>query len=142
MYFGSNRSGDSQIWKEPAAGGTAIQVTKSGGEEAFESGDGNFVYWAKTGVPGIWRIPVQGGDETRVIDSSAESLWYLTDEGICFFDVTTLPGPTLQFYSFATHKSTILRQFSRETKVDHGKQRALRFSRWSVDSLYANRSGR
>ena len=118
IYFGSNRSGDLQIWKQPAQGGTAVQVTKSGGEEAFESGDGKFVYWAKPRVPGIWRMPVQGGDETRVVESSAESLWYLTDEGIYFFNVRTPAGPSLNFYNPATHKATLLRQFSKETKID------------------------
>src|SRR3989442_8578971 len=33
-----------QIWKAPAQGGLAVQVTKSGGYEAFESPDGKLVY--------------------------------------------------------------------------------------------------
>src|SRR5262249_55928207 len=36
IYFGSNRTGDSEIWKAPAAGGQAVQVTRHGGFSPFE----------------------------------------------------------------------------------------------------------
>jgi Tol biopolymer transport system component/DNA-binding winged helix-turn-helix (wHTH) protein len=65
IYFTSNRSGESQIWKVPAAGGQPIEITKKGGYEAFESPDGNDLYYAKQpGTQGIWKVPVGGGHET------------------------------------------------------------------------------
>jgi len=118
IYFGSNRSRVSQIWKEPAAGGIAVEVTKSGGEEAFESADGRFVYWAKLSTPGIWRVPVKGGEESRVLDASTESLWILADQGICFFDLNNPTGPALKFFGFASSKTTLLRQFTKDTRID------------------------
>ena len=118
IYFGSNRSRVSQIWKEPATGGTPVQVTKSGGEEAFESADGNFVYWAKPGVTGIWRGPVEGGEESQVLDVSAESLWMLADHGIYFFDLKDPTAPAFKFYSFAAGKTTLLRPYLKNTRVD------------------------
>jgi Tol biopolymer transport system component len=118
IYFGSNRGGPSQIWKELAAGGTVAQVTKSGGEEAFESADGQIVYWAKRGVPGIWRVPAKGGEETLALDATAESLWALTDQGILFFDPKNQIGAALKFYSFAAGKTTLLRQFPKDTSID------------------------
>jgi Tol biopolymer transport system component len=118
IYFGSNRSGASQIWKEPAAGGAAVQVTRSGGEEAFESTDGKFVYWAKLSEEGIWRVAVEGGDETQVLDVSMENHWTLTPQGICFFDLSNPAGPALKLYSFATHHRTLLRQFSKDIRID------------------------
>jgi Tol biopolymer transport system component/predicted Ser/Thr protein kinase len=117
IYFGSNRSGNSQIWKAPAAGGTAVQVTKSGGEEAFESADGKFVYWAKRAT-GIWRVPVDVGEESAVLDVSTESLWMLADQGICFFDIKNPTEPALKFYSFPAGKTTLLRQFPKDTRID------------------------
>jgi Tol biopolymer transport system component/serine/threonine protein kinase len=120
IYFGSNRTGTYQIWKEPAAGGATIQVTKSGGEEAFESADGKFVYWATSGVSGIWRVPVDGGEEERILDSSTRNLWHLADQGIYFFDLNNSTGPALEFYSFATYKTTLLRRFSKEADIDSG----------------------
>ena len=69
IYFGSNRSGRLQIWKMPAEGGLAVQLTKDGGFEGFESPDGKFFYYAKgRAMAGIWRIPVEGGKETLVLD--------------------------------------------------------------------------
>jgi Tol biopolymer transport system component/serine/threonine protein kinase len=120
IYFGSNRTGTSQIWKEPAAGGASIQVTKSGGGEAFESADGKFVYWAKPGVSGIWRVPVEGGEENQILDSSVEDLWNVASQGIYFFDLKDPAGPALKFYSSSTYKTTLLRRFSKETQIDAG----------------------
>ena len=31
IYFGSTRSGESQIWKVPVEGGQSVQVTRTGG---------------------------------------------------------------------------------------------------------------
>jgi Tol biopolymer transport system component len=119
IYFSSNRSGDWQIWKATAEGGAALQVTKANGsQEAFESPDGKSVYYAKLGVSGIWQIPVKGGEETRLLDQSGENLWAVTDQGICFFDLKNPTEPALKFYSFAAGKTTILRQFPKDTKVD------------------------
>jgi len=119
IYFGSNRTGDLDIWKEPAQGGAALQVTKkNAGEEAFESLDGKFVYYGKLGAPGIWKVPVEGGEGTQVLDRGRESLWALTGQGIYFFDLNDSTGIALKFYSFATGKLTLLREFSKDTSVD------------------------
>jgi Tol biopolymer transport system component len=117
IYFGPNRSEPSQIWKVPAAGGEAVQVTKGGGEEAFESADGKFVYWVRPDAPGVWRVQVEGGHETQLHDVPMESLWALTGEGICFFDMGNSAGPVLKFFSFSG-RATLFRQFPKETRVD------------------------
>jgi Tol biopolymer transport system component/DNA-binding winged helix-turn-helix (wHTH) protein len=120
IYFGSNRSGDWQIWKEPAQGGAAMQVTKTkGAEEAFESIDGQFVYYAKMPT-GIWKVPVAGGEETRVLDQGESDLWALTGQGISFFDTGDSTGRALKFYSFSTGKVTFLRGFSKNTRAVGG----------------------
>ena len=119
IYFGSNRSGDWQIWKQPSQGGAATQVAKAKGtDEAFESLDGKFVYYAKLDAPGIWKVPVAGGEETRVLDRGGRSVWALTSQGICFFDLGGSTGPALNFYNFTTGKVTRLREFSKDTRFD------------------------
>ena len=119
IYFGSDRSGDWQIWKQPAQGGAAIQVTKTkGGEEAFESADSKFVYYAKLDAPGVWRVAVAGGEETRVLDQGGQNGWALTGQGICFFDFTGPAGTTLKFYNFVTGKVALLREFSKGSQVE------------------------
>ena len=118
IYFGSNRTGDWQVWKSPAQGGQAVQVTRDkGAREAFESLDGKFVYFAKLNAPGIWKIPVEGGADTRVIEQGQMGLWSLARLGICFFDLTHPAGPTLKLYDFATRQVRLLRQFSKETLI-------------------------
>lgn len=69
-------------------------------------------------MPGIWKVPVGGGEETRVLDRSGVGGWALYNNGICFFDLNTAAGPVLEVYSFATQKTTLLRQFSKDTKID------------------------
>jgi len=119
IYFGSDRSGDSQIWKVPAQGGAAVQVTRTrGGVEAFESADGKFVFYAGMAAFGIWKVPTDGGEESLMLEEGDQNHWALTDSGICFFDLSRPGGPALKFYSFKAGKATLLRQFSKETKVD------------------------
>jgi len=134
IYFASDRTGDPQIWKMPAQGGAAVQVTKRGGDDAIESVDGDFVYYAKSG--GIWRTPVAGGEETRILDQGWAGGWALTSQGICF----RVPppdngssGPAIKFYAFDTHQVTTIRQFSREVRMMNSSNMPLSISpdgRW------------
>ncbi|MCI0389689.1 MAG: winged helix-turn-helix domain-containing protein [Acidobacteria bacterium] len=105
IYFGSTRSGNMQIWKIPAEGGAAIQITERGGFEGFESPDGRDFYYTKgRGIPGIWRAPTAGGKEVSVISHHQAGLWRywrVVDQGIYFASATTT-GPLLEFFSFAT----------------------------------------
>ena len=71
VYFVSNRSGTWQIWRMPAVGGTAEQVTRKGGVMAFESFDGEWLYYAKGDTAGIWRTPTSGFPNTAVPDYAA-----------------------------------------------------------------------
>ncbi len=122
IYFGSHRSGGWQIWKQPAKGGTAVQVTKTkGAREAFESLDGKSVYYTKLDAPGVWKAPVADGEEIRVLYRDGQNGWALTGQGICFFDLRGSTGPALKFYNFATGKVTLLREFSKDTRVEAGR---------------------
>jgi Tol biopolymer transport system component len=135
VYFGSNRSGDWQIWKQPAQGGTAVQVTKAkGAREAFESLDGRFVYYAKLDVPGIWKVLVAGGEEARVLDRGGQSVWALTGQGICFFDLSGTTGTALKFYNFATAKVTLLREFSKVTLYNFATGKVSLLREFSKDT--------
>jgi Tol biopolymer transport system component len=109
IYFASNRSGSYQIWKIPAHGGNAVQVTEKGGAVAFESSDGNWLYYAKSDEPdnagvtsAIWKTSVQGGDESMVFDRQIGTLsWALAEEGIYFINETE-DSYSLEFLSFPT----------------------------------------
>jgi serine/threonine protein kinase len=105
IYFDSTRSGRDEIWRIPAEGGRAVQVTNNGGAGAIESPDGRFVYYTKTGpVSILWRMPINGGEEAQVLPSVFSRSFGVIDEGIYF-----IPGPadgncSIQFLSFATGK--------------------------------------
>jgi hypothetical protein len=94
IYFRSNRSGSRQIWKIPAQGGGAVQVTKSGGFEAFESADGKTLFYVKSAMsPGLWSVPKGGGEEKVILDSVSHSYWGVADPGIYYIDFVEVSPP-------------------------------------------------
>jgi Tol biopolymer transport system component len=72
IYFASGRSGREEVWKIPAAGGPAAQVTRNGGGAALESADGKYLYYDKkpeSDADSLYRMPVEGGQEVEVVPS-------------------------------------------------------------------------
>jgi Tol biopolymer transport system component/predicted Ser/Thr protein kinase len=91
IYFRSRRTGSSAIWKMPAAGGDAVQITPNGHERDVpqESPDGKFLYYINGDrypeqLSG-WRMPARGGEETRVLDATAAlGSFAVVEQGIYF----------------------------------------------------------
>jgi len=81
-------------------------VTQTGGFEAKESKDGNWLYYSKESEEGVWKMPIQGGTGTLVLNRRCRRYWDLTDQGICFMDVDATPHPTISFYNFDTQQVT------------------------------------
>jgi WD40-like Beta Propeller Repeat len=74
IYFGSNRSSTEQVWRVPADGGGAQQVTTGGGGAPFESWDGQTLYYSRP-IPGgrtLFEMPVIGGAERQL----GVSVWF------------------------------------------------------------------
>ncbi|HEX4769363.1 MAG TPA: winged helix-turn-helix domain-containing protein [Bryobacteraceae bacterium] len=102
IYFCSTRTVQPQIWKVPAAGGTAVPVTKNGGGVAFESTDGKDLYYTKDQQ--LWKMPVAGGNETLVLPSMLDNNYAPVTRGIYFLRGTPTDAMLqLQFLNFATH---------------------------------------
>jgi Tol biopolymer transport system component/DNA-binding winged helix-turn-helix (wHTH) protein len=103
IYFVSNRTKSWEVWRMPAGGGTATQVTRNGGYVAFESVDGEVLYYAKQLEEGkLWRMPVRGGEETELLDNIEGGGYSVLDKGIYFIRPPAAGGsPTLQFLDFA-----------------------------------------
>jgi hypothetical protein len=105
IYFGSNRTGSFEVWKMPAAGGAATQVTRGGGAVARESLDGRFLYYVKPVSPStIWRVPVGGRDDVQVVDGlSYPQNFVVSDNGIYFVAIGDAPSKTsIDFFDSRT----------------------------------------
>jgi hypothetical protein len=108
IYFASDRTGSLDVWKVPARGGQAVQVTKQGGFAAFESPDGRSLYYAKgLNVAGLWKVPVNAGEEVPVLEFPGPGYWgycAVVDKGIYFLNTTARPH-ALEFFDFATRRT-------------------------------------
>lgn len=106
VYFASNRTGMWQLWKMPAQGGPAVQVTTHGGFAANPSWDGKTIYYSKLNLPDpeVWQVPVQGGIETRVAQIRPDDWanWVPVEKGIYFVSKDSSEHPNVIFFDFAT----------------------------------------
>ena len=110
-----------QVWKTPAEGGQALQVTKEGGGEASESFDAKWLYYFKhhSSREGIWRLPLAGGEEEPVFDYPAGwGYWALREDGICFVNRKATPRPAIEFFNFANRRVNRLTTIASEPKVE------------------------
>ena len=105
IYFCSSRGGDWELWKVPASGGQAVQLTRTGGFEAKGSQDGKWLYYSKLSGEGIWRMPIQDGAGTLALNRKVGRFWDVMDQGICFIDLAAKPHP-ISFYNFDTQVVT------------------------------------
>lgn len=106
IYFNSNRSGSHEIWKKPVSGESAVQITKHGAYEPYESSDGRYLYYWKYQGGGVWRIPAQGGEEELVPELSGylhTRYFDVSRNGIYFIAARNEPH-TIQFFSFSTRE--------------------------------------
>jgi Tol biopolymer transport system component/DNA-binding winged helix-turn-helix (wHTH) protein len=100
IYFSSERNGGDQIWRMPAEGGSATQMTAHGGWAPAESADGRYLFYTKSKENDIWRIPVAGGEEHLMVSNVAAlgTAYAIGKQGIYFI---ALPkAPTRQHLAF------------------------------------------
>ncbi len=104
MANGSTKARD-EIWKRPAQGGKAVQLTHNGGWAAFESHDGQSLYFNKSDNSGLWVLPLRGGEEKQLLKSAWFVNFAVVDDGIYYMPAPAPDGSTsVRFHSFATGK--------------------------------------
>lgn len=89
IYFGSDRTGRMEIWKQPAGDGEALQVTSDGGLIALEAPDGDALFFTREGETGLWQRPGAGGPATRVLDDFdlfTATTWTMHAGGFYYID--------------------------------------------------------
>lgn len=115
VYFASDRTGIWQVWKAPAQGGSAVQVTTHGGFAAYPSMDGLTLYYSKFNLPNpeVWQLPVEGGVETHVpqVHPATWASWGPSVKGIYFLERGGEQA-NIMFLDFATS------EVSRVTRLD------------------------
>ena len=94
-----------QVWRIPAEGGQATQVTKNGGFVAFESVEGKLLVYSKLNEPGLWMLPLGEDRESQILSSlSGVDTFAVTKRGI-YFMADAESGPktaSLKFIDFAS----------------------------------------
>ena len=120
IYFTSNRTGDFQCFKMPAAGGGPAQVVAAAGHGCRESPDGSLLYFLSGWPnPSLWRVPVEGGEEEQVLESSFGGIYEVVEEGVYFVPPSTPEdGFSVGFLRFAT--GAVERVFSFERQPPLG----------------------
>jgi Tol biopolymer transport system component/DNA-binding winged helix-turn-helix (wHTH) protein len=110
IYFVSKRMGNWEVWKHSLESGAELQMTKHGGFDAFESYDGQTLYFSKFDQAGIWSMPAKGGPESLVVADKPQvgywGHWAVTQDGLYLLDTDAEPRPTIEFYRFATRRIT------------------------------------
>jgi Tol biopolymer transport system component len=124
IYFASNRSGQKEVWKAPAEGGEAVQVTRQGGLLAFESLDGTHVYYTKPfPTQGIWQLPVKGGEELWIVNSFQSALvgdWAVGNDGIHFINDQGKDGIAIEFFDFTVRNVRQVASLGKVRIIDFG----------------------
>jgi Tol biopolymer transport system component/predicted Ser/Thr protein kinase len=105
VYFFSHRTGRSEVWKMPAAGGEAIQISRTGGHEARESVDGATVYFVALDVPGLKAVPVGGGEEREVVAGVRAGGWDVNRHGVAYFGDRNERGRPILLWNPATGRT-------------------------------------
>jgi eukaryotic-like serine/threonine-protein kinase len=75
IYFASDRTGRSEIWKIPVVGGSAVRITKDGGIMALESSDGVLVYLTIRGHSYEARAILSPASQERLLFTSRAGSW-------------------------------------------------------------------
>jgi Tol biopolymer transport system component/DNA-binding winged helix-turn-helix (wHTH) protein len=115
IYFVSKRTGNWEVWKHSLESGAELQMTKHGGFDAFESYDGQTIYFSRFDQAGIWSMSAKGGpangrEESLVVADKPQvgywGHWAVTQDGLYLLNTDAEPRPGIEFYHFATRRIT------------------------------------
>ena len=73
--------GEARVWKMPADGGDAVQVTTSPAVASVESRDGRDLFYVERAnrTSPLWRLPLAGGNPVKVLDGVVLSNFDVVD---------------------------------------------------------------
>lgn len=107
IYFGSDRTGDWQLWRIDADGQNPTALGQAG-RTAQEAPDGATLYYTRPDTSGLWRLDLATGivAPSSVVKLAREdgANWQVHDEGLYFMQ--RFPTAVVAFYNFATRLTT------------------------------------
>jgi dipeptidyl aminopeptidase/acylaminoacyl peptidase len=108
IYFHSNRSGSSQVWKMRADGSDPQQITRGGEYIAYESVDGDAIFYAKSDTApdnSLWTAGSSGGDERMLVPTLYRHNIAPVKSGVYVSTLRGLEGGSeILFYRFDDQK--------------------------------------
>jgi Tol biopolymer transport system component len=111
IYFDSDRSGRSAVWRIPATGGDAQQVTHNEGMAPLDSPDGKTLFFIRLveNQRAVFAMPVAGGPEHKILDAINAWQYAPAETGIYYVPASQQgqqPGEySVRFLDYATGKS-------------------------------------
>ncbi len=104
VYFTSDRSGRFEIWRVPADGGDAVQVTDQGGVTSFESADGRTLLYVKDRVDRqpLFARTLGTAGERQVLPEIVGRFFAVDDAGVLFVARVEPSGRALRHLDIAT----------------------------------------
>jgi Tol biopolymer transport system component len=108
LYFRSDRTGRLEIWRVPFAGGPQEQVTRNGGYQAYESVDGQTLFYTKGYSGPLFARLLSGGEERQVLPYIAARAFVPVAEGIYYIGPWSGEYFPLEFFQFSSNSSRLL----------------------------------
>jgi Tol biopolymer transport system component/DNA-binding winged helix-turn-helix (wHTH) protein len=104
VYYVSDHTGRSEIWKAPIEGGKSIQVTRNGGYTAFECASRHSLLYTKRERPGLWELSLAGAEEKLVLPHGGGSREFsVVPDGIYYLTPPNSEGlRSVRFHSFTS----------------------------------------
>jgi Tol biopolymer transport system component len=99
IYFSSDRSGNSEIWRIPSSGGHAEQITRNGGFAVSMSPDGKWIYYAadRARITELRAFNTESGQQTVVSSDVLRRNYAATRDGVYYVYGQTLGSHELRF---------------------------------------------
>ena len=111
IYFDSDRSGRSEVWRIPATGGDAHQVTHNEGMAPLDSPDGKTLFFIRLAEnqSAVFAMPAAGGPEHKILDAINAWQYAPAETGIYYVPASQQGQPpgdySVRFLDYATGKS-------------------------------------
>ena len=86
VYFASDRTGRSEVYRVPAGGGREDRLTRGGGISPVESFDGRTLYYQRNVDGALLARPSAGGDERELRPCVKSMSWSAAPHGLVYQD--------------------------------------------------------